>query len=54
MDGIQTVLVVAVEVMLSSETGPYAIPHVMDFGYGGTKDPPKQVKALSITHKKIV
>lgn len=43
VNGTSTVLVVAVEVQASAEPGPYAVPHCLDFGMGGTKDPPKQV-----------
>lgn len=40
---LSSVLVVAVEVITSTESGPYALPQFLDFGLGGTRDPPKKV-----------
>jgi len=38
-----SVLIVAVEIFISAEGGPYTVPQFVDFGLGGTKDPPKKV-----------
>lgn len=41
---LSSVLVLAVEIVAFSEPGPYAAPHSVDFGYGGTWDAPARVR----------